>query len=92
MGFYPDTPYNGRIGSQYIFSAQPIGKDQCCATTQWATAMVWEQENIGLVMTVSAYEVEGKNVEFSILGENSLDFLIYLSFLADELVNEAFGS
>ena len=92
VGFYPDTPGNGRIGTQYIFSTEPTGEAQCCATTQWATAIVWEQENVGLILTVAGYEPTGKNVKFSLLGDNALTFLTSLTDVANKMVIEAFGS
>lgn len=92
IGFYPDSPMNGRIGSQYVFAAKPIGEGRCCAAVQWATANVWEKENIGLVMTVAGYKVEGKNVEFDSLDDNTLTFLTYILDVANKMVIDAFGS
>ena len=92
LGWYPNETVNGRAGSQYIFSTEPIGTDQCCATSQWATAIVWEQENVGLVLTVAAYKANGENTKFKTLGDNALSFLLGLTDVANQLVVEAFGS
>jgi serine/threonine protein kinase len=91
-GFYPDSPMNGRTGSQYIFAAKPKESDQCCASVQWASAMVWEKENIGLVLTVAGYSVTGKKVEFDTKDDNTLTFLTYILDVANKMVIDAFGS
>lgn len=92
LGWYPDETVNGRTGSQYVFSTEPIGIDQCCATSQWATAIVWERENVGLVLTASAFNMTGKNAKFETLGDNALSYLIGLTVVSNQLVIEAFGS
>ena len=91
-GFYPDSPINGRTGTQYIFAAKPKGNDQCCATVQWASAMVWEKENIGLVLTVAGYSGKGDNTKFSTLDDNTLTILTYTLDVANKMVIDAFGS
>lgn len=92
IGFYPDSPMNGRTGSQYIFAAKPKGEDQCCATVQWASAIVWENENIGLVLTVAGYSSKGENVKFTTVDDNALTFLTYILDVANKMVIDAFGS
>jgi serine/threonine protein kinase len=92
VGFYPDEPDNERIGSQYIFSSEPRESSKCCASIQWASAIVWEREDIGFVISVSAYTRTGMNPAYSTKYDNAITILNALIYLANQMVTDSFGS
>lgn len=90
-GWYPDTSVNDRTGTQYIFVTTPGDSDNGRAAVQWATAMVWERENIGLVLAVSGWRND-EDIKSETIRNNALSLLYDVAFTAQDLVVDAFGS
>jgi hypothetical protein len=92
IGFYSNQTVNGRTGSEFIFKSVPRGAARCCATSQWASAVVWEREDVGLVVVVAGYSPKGEDVDFDTLGDNALSVLVSIAFTANSIVEGAFSS
>lgn len=92
VGFYPDTPANGRTGSTYVFSATPTSSYRATAAVQWAGAVVWEKEDIGLVVSVSGYRAKGSNVVFDTLDNNTIKIILAAFDVASDIFNQSYGS
>lgn len=92
VGFYPDTPANGRIGSTYVFSATPTSSYRSTAAVQWAGAVVWEKEDIGLVVSVSGYSAKGSNVRFDALEKNTISIILAAFDVASDIFDQSIGS
>ena len=92
VGFYPDIPANGRTGSTYVFSAKPTSSYRSTAAVQWAGAVVWEKEDIGLVISVSGYRAKGSKVAFDTLDKNTISILITAFDVASDIFDQAMGS
>jgi serine/threonine protein kinase len=91
-GIYPESPINGNVGSEYVIAVTPDTSNECCVSGQLASVMVWEREDIGVVLSVSGINRSYNAVSYSTRAQNVATYLNIFSRVANDLVIDVFGS
>lgn len=74
LGFYGDTDIapHGRTGAMYVLRAEPTQLHRCCASIQWASVVVWEAEDLGIVVSSSGFVPKDKKVSWDVLDNSAV--------------------
>ena len=75
-----------------MIAVTPDTSNECCVSGQLASVMVWEREDIGVVLSVSGINRSYNAVSYSTRAQNVATYLNIFSRVANDLVIDVFGS